>query len=255
MSGPFSDWPTPISIGGGFLVVGSGLWLLKLSQNKIDGELICSTQIATEVLRCLLFMLAQLGCIHQTPVKTAPITQPWLSSFEQAHPLIGQWWSTTEQRILTETEAQGMIREAHFILLGEIHDNPDHHSHQAKALYWATQGRTQSTVAFEMLNDPQKIAQADQSNSSRLAIGLDWVNSGWPAFEYYAPIFDVALSHQSTLVAANPSKSDIMGTMTNGLTHSAFTSVDVTRPFPDALQAELNQEIIDSLTVATPILR
>jgi len=30
----FSDWPTPISIGGGLLVVGSGLWLLKLSQKQ-----------------------------------------------------------------------------------------------------------------------------------------------------------------------------------------------------------------------------
>ena len=30
----FSEWPTPIGIGGGILVVGSGLWLLKLSQKQ-----------------------------------------------------------------------------------------------------------------------------------------------------------------------------------------------------------------------------
>lgn len=190
--------------------------------------------------------LAQLGCIH-TPQQTAtPLTQPWIATQHQAHPLVGQWWSTEENRILTEAEVQQLVRESHYVLLGEQHDNPDHHTHQAKVAHWATKGRPSSVIAFEMLNDPQKVEQTDRSSVSRLAIGLDWANSGWPSFEYYAPIFEVALTHQTAILAANPSKADIMGTMTEGLTHSALTAVDVTRPFPESLQSELNQDIIDS---------
>ena len=191
-------------------------------------------------------LLAQLGCIH-TPTQTvSPVTMPWIATEEQEHPLVGQWWSTTEKRFLTEAEVQQLVRQSHYVLLGEQHDNPDHHSHQAKVAYWATKARPSSVIAFEMLNDPQKVKLADFSNTSRLAISLDWANSGWPSFEYYAPIFDVALAHQSTILAANPSKEDIMGTMTNGMTHPALTTIDVTRPFPENLQSELNQEIIDS---------
>ncbi|MEI4488490.1 ChaN family lipoprotein [Frigidibacter sp. MR17.14] len=79
---------------------------------------------------------------------------------------------------------------AQVVLLGEIHDNPDHHRLQAAAVA-ALQPRA---LVFEMLTPEQATAAAGtpRDDATALDAALSWEESGWPDFAMYAPIFAAA---------------------------------------------------------------
>ncbi len=78
-------------------------------------------------------------------------------------------------------------RAAAIVFLGEQHDNPAHHSVQAR---WVAE-LSPKTVVFEMLTPEQaaRITKDDIESKERLEAALDWANSGWPDFAMYHPIF------------------------------------------------------------------
>jgi hypothetical protein len=75
---------------------------------------------------------------------------------------------------------------ADVVILGEVHDNPQHHANQARAVA-ALQPRA---LVFEMLSaDEAARTPADRSDAGALALALGWDGSGWPDFALYHPIF------------------------------------------------------------------
>jgi len=76
------------------------------------------------------------------------------------------------------------------VILGEVHDNPGHHALQAQVL----RGLNPSAVVFEMLTagEAALITPTLASDPAALEAALDWSNSGWPDFEFYAPLFTMA---------------------------------------------------------------
>lgn len=79
---------------------------------------------------------------------------------------------------------------AAIVVLGEVHDNPAHHARQAEIVARLAP----SALVFEMLGPDQAaaIVGADRDDAGALADALGWDDSGWPAFELYAPIFAAA---------------------------------------------------------------
>ena len=80
--------------------------------------------------------------------------------------------------------------DADLLVLGEIHDNPDHHVLQAQIV----SSVRPVAIVFEMLT-PEQAAIAsgmDRSDAVKLGAALDWQNSGWPDFAMYHPIFAAA---------------------------------------------------------------
>ncbi|MEO1677749.1 MAG: ChaN family lipoprotein [Pseudomonadota bacterium] len=81
---------------------------------------------------------------------------------------------------------------ADIVLFGEVHDNPDHHLNQARAVAeWGPRA-----LVFEMLSPEQVAAAADvgRGDAAALEAGLGWADSGWPDFSLYYPIFAAAPS-------------------------------------------------------------
>ncbi|MDG3040816.1 ChaN family lipoprotein [Roseicyclus marinus] len=76
---------------------------------------------------------------------------------------------------------------ADVVILGEVHDNPGHHARQADVL----DGIGPSAIVFEMVSaeEAQRITPDIAAEAQALADLLDWANSGWPDFSYYAPLF------------------------------------------------------------------
>lgn len=73
------------------------------------------------------------------------------------------------------------------VILGEVHDNAEHHLNQAAAL----SAINPAAVVFEMLSpDQASIVDADTLTGRALADALDWDASGWPSFDMYQPVFD-----------------------------------------------------------------
>jgi uncharacterized iron-regulated protein len=83
-------------------------------------------------------------------------------------------------------------RDAGIVVLGEIHDNPEHHRNQA-AIVAALQP---AALVFEMIPqaDEDEVNQLRGEGAGRAAIAeaLDWAASGWPDFGYYAEILEAA---------------------------------------------------------------
>ncbi|WP_171239858.1 ChaN family lipoprotein [Ruegeria sp. HKCCA5491] len=79
------------------------------------------------------------------------------------------------------------MRSADVVILGEIHDNPQHHMVQTEALkiVWP------SAVVWEMVTEEgaQRLAQKAASNPEELSRILRWAESGWPPLSMYYPVF------------------------------------------------------------------
>lgn len=82
------------------------------------------------------------------------------------------------------------MQGADVIILGEVHDNPRHHAHQAQAVA----ALRPKALVFEMLTAEQaaRITPALRADPVGLEAALDWRASGWPDFAMYFPIFAAA---------------------------------------------------------------
>lgn len=78
---------------------------------------------------------------------------------------------------------------ARITVLGEVHDNPQHHLNQARAVA----ALQPAAVVWEMLT-PEQAARmpADRSDPVALDAALGWSGSGWPDFALYFPIVTAA---------------------------------------------------------------
>ena len=79
---------------------------------------------------------------------------------------------------------------ADVVLLGEVHDNPDHHAVQAAAVA----ALRPSAMVWEMLS-PQTAARSRAGwldDPQHRAQGLEWAQAGWPGFDMYLPIMRAA---------------------------------------------------------------
>ncbi|WP_425051395.1 ChaN family lipoprotein [Psychromarinibacter sp. S121] len=80
------------------------------------------------------------------------------------------------------------LARADIVVLGEVHDNPQHHLNQA-----AVVGTGYAAVVFEMLT-PEQAAGWDPAlagDAEALGAALQW-SEGWPDFAVYHPIFEAA---------------------------------------------------------------
>lgn len=81
---------------------------------------------------------------------------------------------------------------ADVVILGEVHDNPEHHRNQA-AIVAALRP---AALVFEMIpqdaEDRVNELREEGAGTADIAAALNWSESGWPDFAYYAEILEAA---------------------------------------------------------------
>jgi uncharacterized iron-regulated protein len=102
--------------------------------------------------------------------------------------------------------------DAQIVVLGEIHDNPTHHSKQARLV----SALRPTAIVWEMLSaDQWEAAQGvDPTDAVALGQALAWEAAGWPDFAMYHPIFLAAGPAQHIPAAA--SRELLLAAMENG---------------------------------------
>ncbi len=167
----------------------------------------------------------------------------WRSAHHRDHPLVGSCWSVDAAAVVDCSEVKDAARGARLVLLGEQHDNPDHHRLQAAVLRGLVDAGRRPALLLEMLG-PAVAEQAwaacrDRGRRGCTAAGLrralDWDSSGWPDWQLYRPIFNVALERDLQLVGAGISRGEARG-----------LSAPVDTPLDDKAVGELRREIIES---------
>ena len=106
-----------------------------------------------------------------------------------------------------------MLGASDVVIVGELHDNPIHHSNQAqiaRAIY-------PSALVFEMLSAEQAEAgqAANRTILAELDEALEWSKrGGWPSFHMYFPIFAVA--PQARIYGAAVPREKVRAAITKG---------------------------------------
>ncbi|WP_281020055.1 ChaN family lipoprotein [Minwuia sp. IMCC3060] len=185
------------------------------------------------------------------------IPESWRTSLLSDHKLVGKIWVHARKAIGTERDLKFLVQKADFVLLGEKHNNPDHHVLQARLLRLAAADRPPAerpTVVWEMITAEQDAKlqswlRRDGATAAGMGPALDWGSSGWPAWTQYQPIAEVALELGLPQIAGNISAARLMDLAMNGNADAVPASVAhllEQTPWSDADRAALDQELVDS---------
>ncbi len=197
---------------------------------------------------CLLFVFLLQNCA-QSPsaggaMSSGTLGVEWQSTLHAAHPLVGMIWRSSDQQFISSAELFVEISAYNFILLGEKHDNPDHHRLQRQALQKLQQGDGLDLISFEMLSSDQQenvdnLTPSELASDAILKEHLSWDEEGWE-WDYYGPMIRDAVVAGVTIAAGNIS-SEEMTAVYRGDTGTSLVGI------LDELQlAQLNQDIDES---------
>lgn len=122
-------------------------------------------------------------------------------------PLVGQVWDVVEQRLIPLDALSYRLATARWVILGERHDNPEHHRLQARFLGAMVAAGRRPALAIEMVEQPQQdrltALTQGQTPVARWGKALAWQERGWPSWTFYQPIFAEAQAARLPLIAAN----------------------------------------------------
>jgi|CZKU01.1.fsa_nt_gi uncharacterized iron-regulated protein len=198
------------------------------------------------------------GCGHAKPrapatANTGYVPRPanWISALDRDHPLVGKVWSVRAQAYVDDRSVLAAAAGAHFVLLGEKHDNPDHHILQAWILAAIVASGRAPAVAFEQIEADQQGAVNDARREAprdvdAIARATKWSESGWPPWDTYRPIFEVAISASLPIVAANLAHGVARNLVHEGpsaLGAAEQAALGLDSPLPPELDASLREEL------------
>ncbi len=164
----------------------------------------------------------------------------WETTHGLGYPLTGKIWDVSAASSIDRTEIVSRMAHARFILLGENHDNPDHHRLQAELLRGLVNIGRRPAVGFEMLDLDDELAIAKYlarapTDATGLGDAVGWKRRGWPDWKYYQPIAQVALEAGLPVVAMNLRRSTAKTLRRDGvagLDRELVRQLDLDRPVP-----------------------
>jgi uncharacterized iron-regulated protein len=129
----------------------------------------------------------------------------WASPHFQNHSLAGTIWTSNIEEV-TPAQLENALANARFVLLGEIHNNPDHHHLQAQLIDALVKKGRHPAIVFEMIpanlqSELDRHVQRGVVEAGELGKALRWRERGWPDWTMYQPIAETALAARLPLVA------------------------------------------------------
>ncbi len=141
------------------------------------------------------------------PLSRRPDGEAWKSTEHVDHPDVGRIWSNKAQAFITWPEFLQELAGSPAILLGETHDNADHHDMHAAIIVALSADGRERAVVFEMVDrsrdkDLKRFAASADADPDALRDLLAWDTSGWPNWSLYRPVFAAALASQFPILGA-----------------------------------------------------
>jgi uncharacterized iron-regulated protein len=178
----------------------------------------------------------------------------WKSTLGRNHPLTGHIWDVSSARFIDRQSLVTRLARADFLLLGERHDNPDHHLLQAEVLRSLIAVGRRPAVGFEMfgLDDASAIAEhlaAAPNDAAGLGRAVNWNKRGWPDWAMYQPIAEVALEAKLRIVATNLPLATARKMSSDGLAAlepRVVRDLGLDRPPSESMFASIAADIRDS---------
>ncbi|HEX4474535.1 MAG TPA: ChaN family lipoprotein [Polyangiaceae bacterium] len=175
----------------------------------------------------------------------------WTSALDRAHILVGRIWDVAARRFVDERTLTSAVVAAPLVVLGEQHDNADHHVLEARLIgAMSAAGRRPALVA-EMLDETvqpkiDEVVAAHPKDAEAFARAVDWEHSGWPAWSLYRPVFARALGAGLPIVAAGLERERTMTIAHDGLAAvdpAVVRTFDLAAPVPADVESALESEM------------
>lgn len=178
----------------------------------------------------------------------------WKSPLGRDHPLTGRIWDVAGASFIDRQSFVTRLARAHFVLLGEKHDNPDHHLLQAEVIRSLIAVGRRPAVGFEMLGlDDARAAASHLAAAPNDAAGLggvvNWNKRGWPDWAMYQPIAEAALAAKLSILATNLPLATAKKMRSDGLAAlepSLRRALGLDRPLSEAVFARMAADIRNS---------
>ena len=149
------------------------------------------------------------------------------------------------------------IRSGGIVLLGEVHDNAEHHKLRALLISMAgvaELGRRPAAVVMEHIRaDQGPMLEAYRASGTMSAEGLGpaigWDQSGWPSWQIFRPLADAALAAKMPVLPGDPRRERIRALARgdrSGLSEAELALIKIGEDMPQPLTDSLNEELVES---------
>ncbi len=167
----------------------------------------------------------------------------WLSPHERSHPLAGRIVDARTGAAVTRDELQRRAAAARWVLLGEAHDNADHHRLQAEVVSALLRAGRAPALAMEQFDRERQAAldaarSRGESDPERIADAGAFDRKGW-RWPDYRPLVGIATANGLPLLAANLSREDARALVKSGKPAPGLA------PLAGDARASLEQDIVD----------
>ena len=148
--------------------------------------------------------------------------QIWQSKLGQDDARVGKIWDSANHAFVERNVLIQHARLSDFVILGEKHDNADHHYLQGNVIQILARDGVPPAVVFEMLSEDDRPAlevwrKSAPEDVDALGLALDWDHSGWPPFKIYRPVFLAAISRSLRIEPGNLSHAQLQSLHRNGV--------------------------------------
>ena len=183
-----------------------------------------------------------------------PPLEGWQTTKNADHPLVGKILDVVEQAEITPDQLIERLAQQRFILLGEIHDNKDHHRLQAWVIsQLGSRKRTPNIVMEQIRADQAGLLKLFMSGkfktAKRMGPAIGWEKSGWPKWEIYQPIAKAALDNKVSIFAGDTTKDMNRKVGKQGfkaLAKGEAAELGLDNPLGKALDTALANELVGS---------
>lgn len=183
-----------------------------------------------------------------------PFPEGWESEVDAEHPLAGILWAVEEGRKAQPDELVERAREARFVLLGETHDNPDHHRFQAWMVQSLAARDARPAVVLEMIRMDRAEAlysylRDRPGDAEGLGPAVGWEEEGWPDWSIYRPIAEAALAAGLPLHPGDVARSEQAAVSQGGLgalDPARRRALALDEPLPEGKRSDLGAQLMSA---------
>lgn len=190
-----------------------------------------------------------------------PLAAPssWAGDLYADSPLVGKIWSFKKQALITPEELLADLNSARYVLLGELHDNADHHTLQARIMgalgkEAKTSNKPAPAVVMEMIRVDQMrrlnaYLETAKPKAKYLGNALEWEQNGWPAWAIYQPIGEEIFKYNMEIYPGHTSRMQINHLIKSDLSilpEKARETFRLNIPLSEPKTKSLMQEIRDA---------
>ncbi|MBY4676996.1 ChaN family lipoprotein [Marinobacterium arenosum] len=196
-----------------------------------------------------LIPLFQLICLLTIVLGSSARAEPrWQAPEQQHHPLTGRIYDLNAGSFISETQLIVRLTATRQVLIGEKHDNPDHHQLEAKLLGLLLPQSGQGGAVFEMLERGQqpildRLAPTDSLDSIKQT--LEWRDNGWPWADY-GPLFQATLQSGQPLIAGNLDRQQIKALYKDAATTTSTAYLQTVSSIAEPVRQRIHQQVYES---------